>query len=433
MQSFITLVRKYIAELCGQDYKVTDADFRATALIPEESVGMRNSADLALAFIVQMEGELDRAATLLLTATEREFRYRSTITIPLAISRVARIRLVQGRLSDAEAVLSRYLDVIHGLGSRRFYLNGNLHAVMAEVLRERNQLAEAAREADEGVAYNEAWGIPHAITMSYHAKARVLASIGDIDGALALVDREEQRAVGRRLMSDLVSERQALRVALWIAKGDLASAERWASDSGLTAEDELSFRRESRHIALARVLIATDRRPEAVSLLTRLAAAAKRGGRLGRQIEVLVLLAIAQVGTDTQGALHTMARALAAAEPEGYVRMFTGEGGQAMDLLRLIATEGGATGRYAQRLLAGGARGGTPAEARPALAEPLSAREMEILGLMAAGFSNRDIADTLFLTIGTVKTHVHNILGKLVVESRTQAIARAREIGLLKA
>ena len=433
MLSFIALVRKYIAELSGQTYKVTEADFHAPALIPEESVGIRNSADLVLSFIVQMEGDLDRAAPLLATAAEREQRYHSTVTIPLAISRLARMRLVQGRLGDAEAVLSRYLDVIDALGSRRFYVNGNLHAVMADVLRERNQLIDAGREADEGVAFNDAWGIPHAITMSYHAKARVLATLGDIDGALALIDREEQFSLGRTLLSDLVSERQALRVALWLAKGDLANAERWARDSGLTAEDQLSFRRETEHIALARILIAADRQPLAILLLARLAVAAKRGGRMGRLIETLVLLAIAQAGADAHEATRTMARALATAEPEGYVRVFTGEGEPAIELLRLVAAEGGATGRYAQRLLAGGATGGTPAQERPALVEPLSARELEILGLLAAGLSNRDIADTLYLTVGTVKTHVHNILDKLEAESRTQAIARARELGLLRA
>jgi LuxR family maltose regulon positive regulatory protein len=431
MLSFISLVRKYIAELSGRPYSVDEADFLAPTFIPEESVGMRSSADLVLSFIVQMEGDLDRAAPLLSTAAERDLKYHSTVAIPLAISRLARIRIIQGRLGDAEAALSRYLDTIDSLGSRRFYLHGNLHAVMADVLREHNQLTDAIREADEGVACNETWGIPHAVSMAHHAKARILAAQGDIGGALSLIDREEQASLGRGLLSDIVSEREALRVQLWLAKGDLASAERWTRDSGLSAEGEPSFRRESSHMALARVLIATDRRPEAVSLLTRLAAAARRGGRMGRLIEILVLLAIAQVGTGAHEASRTLARALTIAEPEGYVRVFTGEGEQAMDLLRLVAAEGGSAGRHAQRLLAGGATAGTPAEKRPALAEPLSARELEILGLLASGLSNHDIAQSLYLTLGTVKTHVHNIFGKLVVESRTQAIAKARELGLI--
>jgi LuxR family maltose regulon positive regulatory protein len=65
------------------------------------------------------------------------------------------------------------------------------------------------------------------------------------------------------------------------------------------------------------------------------------------------------------------------------------------------------------------------------LPEPLSERELEVLGLVAEGLSNREIADKLFLSVGTVKTHVHNIFGKLGVESRPRAIARARELDLV--
>jgi LuxR family maltose regulon positive regulatory protein len=62
---------------------------------------------------------------------------------------------------------------------------------------------------------------------------------------------------------------------------------------------------------------------------------------------------------------------------------------------------------------------------------PLSGRELEILQLMASGLSNQEIAEQLVLALGTVKAHLHNIYGKLGVQSRTQAVARARELKLL--
>jgi len=65
------------------------------------------------------------------------------------------------------------------------------------------------------------------------------------------------------------------------------------------------------------------------------------------------------------------------------------------------------------------------------MVEPLSDRELEVLGLIAVGMSNREIAERLIISVGTVKRHVTNIHGKLGVQSRTQAIAKARELDLL--
>lgn len=431
MLSFIALVRKYIAELRGQPYHITAADYRAVTLIPEDSVAMRNSADAVLAHVVQMEGDLDRAAPLLAAAAERDLRYHSTNAVPIAISRLARLRLVQGRLRDAEALLRQYIGAIVERGSRRYFVNGNLHAVLADVLREQNRLTEAAAEADEGVAANEAWVIPHAVTLSLHAKARVLAATGDTDAALALLDREEQFSLGRSLLSDLISDRHVLRVRLWLATGDVAAAERWVRDSGLTATDALSFRREAEHISLARVLLAAGRLSEAATLLARLATAAEHGGRQGRLLETLVLQAHAQAAADPHAALAALSRALAIAAPEGYIRVFLEEGAPVLDLLRRLAAAGGAGAAAAQRILAAAGPTAASAHHMPQLAEPLSAREREILALLAAGMSNREIAKQLMLTVGTVKTHVHSIFGKLDVDSRTRAIARARELGLL--
>ena len=68
---------------------------------------------------------------------------------------------------------------------------------------------------------------------------------------------------------------------------------------------------------------------------------------------------------------------------------------------------------------------------RHAIREPLSERELEVLALLAAGRSNRQIASELFVALSTVKTHIKNIYGKLDVRNRTQAVSRAGELGLL--
>jgi LuxR family maltose regulon positive regulatory protein len=127
------------------------------------------------------------------------------------------------------------------------------------------------------------------------------------------------------------------------------------------------------------------------------------------------------------------------AEPEGFVRTFVDEGPAMSELLSevLQARQRGyldAAGRvstqYLAKLLAAlDQASGVPASGRR-LAEPLSERELEVLALIAAGETNGEIAGKLFISISTVKTHINNLYRKLGARSRTQAVARARELGL---
>jgi LuxR family maltose regulon positive regulatory protein len=159
-------------------------------------------------------------------------------------------------------------------------------------------------------------------------------------------------------------------------------------------------------------------------------------------IELLILQALAlDAQGETHRALDGLQRALALAEPEGYLRIFVDEG-PAMARLLYQAVERGIAPQYAGRLLAAfeGSRltsaplsGLKPATLGPEtqLVEPLSERELEVLGLIAEGLSNREIAHRLFISPKTVKRHTSSIYGKLGVHSRTQAVAKARTLGIL--
>ncbi len=136
----------------------------------------------------------------------------------------------------------------------------------------------------------------------------------------------------------------------------------------------------------------------------------------------------------TEPALNALENALSVAEPAGYLRRFVDEGQPLIDLLQLALARKITPG-YTRRLLAAckaeQVRLTTQDEAQP-LAEPLTERELEILNLIAAGLSNKAIAETLFITVGTVKRHSMNIYGKLDVNSRTQATVKARELNLIE-
>jgi LuxR family maltose regulon positive regulatory protein len=183
------------------------------------------------------------------------------------------------------------------------------------------------------------------------------------------------------------------------------------------------------------VLAALGRLDDAARLFERLLAAAEAGERTGRVIEVLIGQSLVlQAQGKPDAALATLKHALALAEPEGYMRVFVDEGAAMAGLLARVTS----FPAYVARLLAAfqrpEARGaGAPgAVAQPSTPlEPLSQRELEILRLLAAGLSNRQIAERLVLAVGTVKAHVHTIYGKLGVQGRVQAITRARELNLL--
>ena len=196
---------------------------------------------------------------------------------------------------------------------------------------------------------------------------------------------------------------------------------------------------------MARVLLGENRTDEALDSLGNLLEDALSEGRIAHEIELRVLLALAseRLGA-TDEALEQLERALTLAEPEGFVRVFVDEGLPMAALLERVIRKPrddgsyiGAPDVYAGRLLehfalqAADSGNGGPRIGRAPGLEPLSGREVEVLELVAAGRSNAEIAGELYLSVGTVKAHVHHIFGKLLVRNRSQAVARARELRLL--
>jgi LuxR family maltose regulon positive regulatory protein len=201
--------------------------------------------------------------------------------------------------------------------------------------------------------------------------------------------------------------------------------------------------KEKEYMALARILIAQERLAETAGLLQRLLKATEAGGRTSRVIEVLLLQALAfQAGDDTARAMTALERALDLAELEGFIRVFVDEGPPMAGLL-YKALKRGIAPDYVRRLLAAFplAQAETavePEKTAPSSRipqsewiEPLSEREFEVLQLIAEGLTNQEIATRLFLSVNTVKVHGRNIYGKLGAHNRTEAVARARALGVL--
>jgi LuxR family maltose regulon positive regulatory protein len=197
---------------------------------------------------------------------------------------------------------------------------------------------------------------------------------------------------------------------------------------------------------LARVLLAQHRPAQALALLGRLHAAATAQGRTASVIEIQALRALALAADGEEAAaVDALAQALMLGSPQGYVRVFADEGPPMVALLaRLVAAQKAdqaardiPLGYLAQLLRAFGQEPAAPGTGRavaaavPGLVEQLTARELEILALLAAGTPNPRIAAELVISLDTVKKHVSHILGKLGAANRTEAVTRARQLGLI--
>jgi LuxR family transcriptional regulator, maltose regulon positive regulatory protein len=322
------------------------------------------------------------------------------------------------------------------------------HARLAELLRERDDPDAALDHATRGVELCRQHGFAWSLAVALAALAWIRQAQGDPDGARAAM-AEAERALPDPGLVDLFNPAPVQAARLALAQGRVEDAARFVRDRSLGPEDEPGYPREREYLVLARVLLAQQAPQRALGLLARLHAAAAAQGRTGGVIQVRALQALARSASgDHAGALEALAEALTLGAPEGWLRVFLDEGPPMATLVRKLLAgrrqqrPGAADAiprEYLARLADAFQQAGLPV--RPptsrggvvvaGLVEPLTARELEVLGLLAAGAPNRAIAQQLVVTQETVKKHLSHIFDKLGVANRTQAVARARQLGLL--
>jgi len=439
----IAAIRAYIAALHRDVPHAIELARQALEHLPEENPAVRAFVAFTLGGACLLSDDVAEACQAFAEASALGRAAGNVhVAIP-ALCNLAGLRALQGQLHQAAGLYQEALELAtpslahqrEGRGGRTLPVAAMAYSGLGGLLYEWNDLEGAMRHLREGIEQSKQWGNVDALASSYARVARVLQAQGDEAGALEALKEAGQLVRRHAVIPTTAARVAAYQASLWLAQGNLGAATRWVQERGLSVDDELGYLREPEHIALARVLIAQGKYDEALQFLARLRQAAETRGRMGSLIEILVLQALAlQSQGNTTQAMPALERALSLAEPEGYVRLFVDEGAPMAKLLRQALSRGIAP-NYVSRLLAAfGAeeQRGEEAEKRaPLLLEPLSERELEVLRLLAAGLSNREIAEKLIVAVGTVKAHIHNIYGKLGVQSRTQAVARARELGIL--
>jgi len=326
-------------------------------------------------------------------------------------------------------------------GENPLPLTGEAYIGLSRLFFEWNDIGEAIRHANIGTKLAESGGVITSIVIGYLMLAWQNQACGNINASLEALHRAEGIPL-ESIDSHTLCITSAWKARLSLTQGNLNTANRWITrqEPELNLRDIPEFLSELPYLTLVRLRIAQGEVDEIPDLLECLRQKVEEEKRTGSLIEILALQSVAwQAQGDLDQALATLEHALSLAEPEGYVRTFVDEGEPMAKLLRLAASRG-ITKKYVRKLLASFYLGSEsqsrvlPAEGAAImsdLVEPLSERELEVLRLIVAGMSNREIGEKLIIGEGTVKTHINNIYGKLDVQSRTQAIARARELSLL--
>lgn len=432
MRGEIATQRGVLAYLQGDPPRAMQLCRQALETLGEDNEGIRGIAAYALGESSRYSGDPDGALQANAQAVHIAQVSGNIYLAVSALTSQAETMMDLGRLERSAQTCAEAMRWVTLANGMQLPPAGRVYTCISKVLYERNDLAEATRNAQQGITLSRQGGLVEFTTSCYLRLAQARRALGDLDGALAAFQEAEQSAVGHYLSAGTQSFVQFCRVQLWLASGSLDQATVWAAQSGLQAEGPIVYTREPEYIALWRVLLALDEPQTVLDQSAPLLRAAEASGRMGRAINFLALRALAwQARGDVSQALTTLERALVLARPEGYVRVFLDEGAPMARLLRQAGSRG-ILPDYVSRLLSGMGDETVPAgPAAQPLIEPLSERELQVLRLLAAGRSNQEIAAELVLAVGTVKRHLNNIFGKLDVSSRTQCVARARELDLV--
>ena len=406
--------------LAGEGLRAEESAREALSLLPADWQWLYGSAVGLRALGLYMSGQREQAERFLSQQEATGGGRWDIYTLRIFWAR-SWILLLAGELGRLQATARHSLE--HGLASCCPILRGWAHYFLGFVHYQRNELAQAGQEWEEGAGMlNLANGF--AVWMCRAG----LALIGMAEGRLGEVQPAESLADLDRVQgTDTREERAALQARLALARGDTETALQWALSERAPTDRSGLLALEYPPLTRARVLIAAGRAEDQAEALEQLEGTLGRAQASHNTWRMIEAGALRALGLAAQGrheeALAGLEQAVRLARPAGMLRVFADLGAPMGELLRELVGRGVAP-QYLARILA------AFAPPLPPLAL-LTERELQVLALLARPLGNKEIGSTLVVTTETVKKHTAHIYRKLGVNSRREAVARARQIGVL--
>ncbi|MBN1148673.1 MAG: tetratricopeptide repeat protein [Anaerolineales bacterium] len=437
----------YLALFRGDMSLAMQLSRQAFEHLDESDSYLRNAAWLIHSLSLLSEGDLKAGMQAIQQTLEMSLESGNTLVSVLTLCSLADNYKKLGQLRKAREIYQQALEMAAVPGGGWLPVGGRALVGLSDILREWNELEQAEKLALDGIALMEDAEQAGSF-QGYVCLARIRQAQGDLSSALEAIQRARQLALAfdASVLDDLIAELVYARLA--IAQGDYEVAMRWVEERSLLGETPPShldptqayiqahFRKYEQMIA-ARLWLAQARPEQALRTLETVLPQFEKLNRPWMVIEIHVYMALAlQALDDERRALEALEKALVLAEPEEYMRTFLDEGREvALLLIRLRnrgATQVGAA--YIHKLLTafGEKLPAEPPEISPTgSGETISERELEVLRLLNSELSSAEIADELFVSVHTVRSHIKSIYQKLGVHSRYQALVKAKKMNLI--
>lgn len=420
----------YLALHRGKPVEAAASATEALDLIGESKSFFRAAAMAVLGQARRLTGDRRGAIEVLRAAVRLGERSRNPLSTLEATGYLAPLLYVQGRLREAIVLCEDALHRHAERAGRPLPMAGLVEVPLGTLEYERDDLDAAERHLRDGIAGCEQMGTTSYSLLGLRTLARLHVARGAID------DGFRSLVAARRMADAAEDHRRARLVVATTAELHLRTGNSGAAQQALREiAGEQPSTSDYEHLTIARVALARGTPGAALDTLAAIEERAVQEGRDGSLVAILVLSARGRDALgETDRARDAMARAVAVAAPDGYRRTFLDEGAALAGLLRDARS---AAPDFVNDLLSRGSARVTPR--RPGLREvdgvgvvqPLTDTQRRILGFIATGMSNQQVAEKLFITVGTTKWHLNQIYGRLQARNRTEAVARARELHLL--
>ncbi len=437
-----TPIRGYLALFQGKVGLAIELLRRALDQLPENEHFLRGLAAICLANVYLSEYEVTTGVLALEEIAQESQKTGNLMLSVLVYTVLAELNRKLGQLHKAEKYFQQALDLATDDQSRRLPVASRPLAGLGDLMREWNDLDAAENYLKELIALSQYW-MQGAFMYYVPPMIRIRMAQGEWDEAQKIIDQARKAAAEfsiTKIDDYIVEMNQAW---LWVSQGKYREAVSWVENfqvnefidelkaSGAEAYNLFHIRKYEQLI-LSRLYLAQNQPEQALGLLETLLPKFEKIGRMVQVIEIKILRARALYAfMKMDAALEELRNALILAEPEGYVRLFVDEGDEVQQLLQRVTDDKKWLREYVARLIAAFSTGQLPVTQSAIAYEPLSQRELNVLSFLPGALSSDEIADKLFVSVHTVRSHIKSIYSKLDAHSRLEAVEKAKTLKIL--